>query len=200
MKFNKIFPDSLELETPRIQMRMIRKEDIPEFQKLGSDPVLWKYFKYDLSDPEKMEWYILDSLEQKKKELRMPFTIIDKDTKEICGTSSFGNISFEDQRLEIGWSFLGKDFQGMGITKHRLFVMTHFSFEVLNMERVEIKTDVTNERARGALLKSGFIPEGVLRNYSPIEQGNRRRDVLYFSLIRGEWQERMQQFYPELVL
>ncbi len=200
MDFEKAFPDTLELETPRILMRKIREEDIPVFQHLGADRELWKYFKYDLSSPRKMEWYIRDALEQKKKRQRMPFTIIDKDTKEICGTSSFGNISFEDGRLEIGWSFLGKAFQGTGITKHRFFVMTNYAFEVLKMERVEVKTDATNERAKGALLKSGFIPEGVLRSYSPIEQENRRRDAIYFSLLRTEWPERMQQFYPELVL
>ncbi len=114
MDFEKAFPDTLELETPRILMRKIREEDIPVFQHLGADRELWKYFKYDLSSPRKMEWYIRDALEQKKKRQRMPFTIIDKDTKEICGTSSFGNISFEDGRLEIGWSFLGKAFQGTG--------------------------------------------------------------------------------------
>lgn len=198
--FDKYFPDTIILETPRIVMRQVSTNDIPVFQQLGANPAIWSFFKYDLSNPQTMEWYVQEALKAKQAKTRMPFTIIDKDTKEICGTSSFGNISFEDKRLEIGWSWLGKEFQGTGITKQRFFVMIHFAFDVINMERVEVKTDVTNERARGALLKCGFIPEGVLRNYSGIEQGNRRRDAIFFSLIKNEWKERMAQFYPELML
>jgi predicted proteasome-type protease len=28
---------------------------------------------------------------------------------------------------------------------------------------------------------------------------DRRRDSIYFSIIRSEWQERMQSFFPEML-
>ena len=64
----------------------------------------------------------------------MPFTIIDKDTKSICGSTSYGNISFYDKRLEIGWSWLGTEYIGTGVNSHAKFALLSFAFEVMKIE------------------------------------------------------------------
>ena len=73
-----------------------------------------------------------------------------------------------------------------------------YSTESFWSERVEIKTDNLNERSKAALLKVGMIPEGVLRSHMQVHS-NRRRDTLYFSIIRGEWEERKQHFFPDMI-
>ena len=87
-------------------------------------------------------------MKEKAEGKRMPFTIIDRDTKEICGSMSYGNISFIDQRVEIGWSWLGTDYIGMGVNMPVKFALLSYAFEVMKMERVEAKTDFLNERAK----------------------------------------------------
>jgi RimJ/RimL family protein N-acetyltransferase len=67
----------------------------------------------------------------------------------------------------------------------------------MKMERVEIKTDFLNERAKAALLKIGMKPEGVLRSHMQMHS-NRRRDTIYFSIIKNEWQERKEHFFADL--
>jgi N-acetyltransferase len=37
-----------------------------------------------------------------------------------------------------------------------------------------------------------------LRSFD-IVHGERRRDVLYLSILRGEWEERKFSFYPEML-
>jgi RimJ/RimL family protein N-acetyltransferase len=62
---------------------------------------------------------------------------------------------------------------------------------------VEIKTDVLNQRARKALLKIGMYEEGVLRSHQQMHS-NRRRDTIYYSIIRDEWVNVKKLFFSDL--
>ena len=196
--FKKYFPEKFQLETPRVLLRPMQMEDIEEYNSLSNDPDIWKYFTKLLSDPSEMKQWVEDALKDKAAYTRMPFTVIDKDTKNICGSTSFGNISFYDKRIEIGWSWLGRKSIGSGVNKHAKFALLSYAFEVMKMERVEIKTDYLNERAKAALIKVGMKPEGVLRSHIQMHS-DRRRDTIYFAIIRPEWQERKIQFFDDLL-
>ena len=191
------FPPGFQLETPRVLLRAMQPEDLTFYQQLSGDPDIWKFFTKDLSDPAEMELWVKEALAEKEQKKKMPFTVFDKDTKSICGSTSYGNFSFFDKRVEIGWTWLGKEFIGMGVNRHAKFALLSYAFEVMKMERVEIKTDFLNERAKSALLKIGMKPEGVLRSHMQMHS-NRRRDTIYFSIIRNEWQERKENFFADL--
>ena len=75
-------------------------------------------FHYNLGDEEQLTKWMEMAFADKKAETRRPFTIIDKATGKIAGSSSMGNISYHDLRLEIGWSWLGTDFRSTGINRH----------------------------------------------------------------------------------
>ena len=127
---------------------------------------------------------------------RRAFTIIDKATGEIAGSSSMGNISYHDLRLEIGWSWLGPQFRATGINKHAKFAMMRHAFDVLNFERVEFKTDVLNARAREGLRKVGGIEEGILRSHMTM-WNNRRRTSIYYSVLKAEWPGLKQTIFKD---
>jgi RimJ/RimL family protein N-acetyltransferase len=143
-----------------------------------------------------MQW-MQDALQEREQDKRVPFVVIDKDEQKICGCTSFGNISFYDQRIEIGWTWLGEAFLGTGVNRHAKFALFSYAFEVLKMERVEIKTDNLNERAKAALRKVGAQEEGVLRSHM-LMQDNRRRDSVYFSILKNEWQKVKKSYFGEL--
>ena len=65
--------------------------------------------------------------------------------------------------------------------------MLKYAFETLEFERVEIKTDVLNVPARKALLRIGAKEEGILRSHTLMTHG-RRRDTIYYSILRSEWE------------
>jgi RimJ/RimL family protein N-acetyltransferase len=60
--------------------------------------------------------------------------------------------------------------------------------ETLDFERVELKTDILNMPARRALLRIGAKEEGVLRSHMLMTH-NRRRDTIYYSILKSEWNE-----------
>src|SRR4051812_11545547 len=115
--FNSFFPLHFELETTRILIRGMKMEDEPVLFKLSRAKDIWTYFYKDLSDEKEFRNWFHESLKEKQEGKRMPFVVTDKDTGEICGSSSYGNISFFDKRIEIGWSWLSPDYIGMGVNK-----------------------------------------------------------------------------------
>lgn len=66
--------------------------------------------------------------------------------------------------------------------------MLEHAFEAMEMNRVEIKTDVLNERSRRAILGLGAKEEGIFRSHMVTDTG-RIRDTIYFSIIKEEWPE-----------
>ncbi len=197
-QYDRFFSSSFALETPRVLLRLMQDSDEEIYRSIKTSSETWQYFTRDLNDPVSLREWMDDHFREKLKQTRVPFTIIDKDTDMVCGSSSYGNISFYDKRLEIGWSWLGDEFRGAGVNKHAKFALLSFAFEIMQMERVEIKTDLLNERAKAALLKVGMIPEGVLRSHTQMHS-NRRRDTIYYGLLKNEWAERKPQFFGEML-
>jgi RimJ/RimL family protein N-acetyltransferase len=99
---------------------------------------------------------------------------------------AYGNLSEADRRLEIGWSWLGNAYRGCGVNRWAKFLLLEHAFERLSCERVEFKTDVLNVQARKALRNIGATEEGIFRSYNYMPDG-RRRDAVYYSILRREW-------------
>ena len=186
--FDEIFPAGMSLETARVLLRPLVITDLEKFSSLTALPSTWKYFTKLLNEEDQLAEWVRQAIEDRNNKIRFPFTIIEKEGQRICGSTSFGNISFFDKRLEIGWTWLSPIYQGIGINHHTKLAMLQFVFEQLDFERVEIKTDNLNEQAKQALRKIGAKEEGVLRSHM-LMPGGRRRDSVYFSILRHEWPE-----------
>lgn len=155
---------------------------------------MWYYFSLYLGDEAQLNRWFDMAFADKTANTRRPFTIIDKQTGKIGGSSSLGNISLYDLRGEIGWSWLGKEFRSTGLNKHAKFAMMRYAFEELNFERVEFKTDVENLRARQGLRSVGGIEEGILRSHMTM-WNNRRRTSIYYSVLKDEWPQLKQTIF-----
>jgi len=197
-EYKKFFPDHFTLETPRVLLRFVKPEDFGPLLPLTKDKSIWQFFRNDLSEENGFKSWVDKILREKEEGKRVPFVLVDKHTYEICGSASYTNISFADKRLEIGSVWLGTAFMGTGIIRPAFFALLSYAFEVMKMERVEVRVDNLNERAKAAYLKVGMIPEGILRSVDTVH-GNRRRDVLYLSILRGEWEERKMHFFTEMI-
>lgn len=185
------------LETPRMKLRILQPEDLQAFTDLNLHPDTFKYFTKDLSEPNELSNWVSEAMEARKQQSRVPFTVIESDTGLIAGSTSFGNISFYDRRIEIGWSWLAPQFQGTGVNRHAKFALLTYAFEFLKFERVEVKTDVLNLRARAALKKIGMTEEGILRSHMQMHS-NRRRDTIYYSILKAEWPEIREVIFGDI--
>jgi len=134
-----------------------------------------------------LQLYVETALEDRRNKGRYPFVIINKADGAFAGSTSYGNISVPNQRLEIGWTWLDKQFHGAGLNKNCKFLLLEYAFGELGMERVELKTDSRNWQSRKAIEKIGGIFEGELRSHTLMRDGFRRNSV-YYSILKGEWE------------
>lgn len=178
----------LKLQTDDILLRPLETGDFENFARLTGDKQMWIYFTNDLSDKIELEKWINEALLQKENKIRLPFAIIDKKTENILGSTSFGNISYRDKRVEIGWTWLGENYRGKGVNEKVKYLMLRYCFENQDFLRVECKTDVLNIPARKALKKINMTEEGILRSHT-LMTNNRRRDTIYYSILKSEWYE-----------
>jgi len=119
---------------------------------------------------------------------QLPFAIVETGKGKSVGSTRYLNIRPEHKSLEIGWTWLGQEWQRTNInTEVKLLLLSH-AFERLGCLRVEFKTDGRNMRSQRALERIGATREGVLRNHM-IVQKNFSRDSAYFSVIDREWPE-----------
>lgn len=150
-----IFNRNIVLEDSRILLRPVEPNDRDGLRSIFFDDEIWEYTVTKTSTEDELTTFINDALYNKQNAVRYTFTIIDKISGEIAGSSSFGNLSEIDRCVEIGWSFMGRKFWGTHVNIHAKFQMLQFAFEQMKMNRVEFKTDDANPRSGRALIKIG---------------------------------------------
>jgi len=192
-----MIPVDLTLQTNKVLLRPIEENDFDSFYELAQDEDAWKYFTLNLADKQHLKKWMEATFSDRQAKTRIPFTIIEKASKKIAGSMSLLNISQPDLRLEIGASWLGKEFRGTGINRHSKYAMMKYTFDQLGFERIEFKTDVLNERARKGLQKIGGKEEGIFRSHMTM-WNNRRRDSIYFSVIKNEWPALKQTIFKDI--
>lgn len=192
-----MIPPDLRLQTKKVSLRPVEEDDFDAFFELARDEGMWQYFSLNLGNKEHLRKWMDAAFTDKAANTRRAFTIIEISSGKIAGSMSMGNISMHDLRLEIGWSWLGKGFRGTDINRHAKYAMMKYAFDQLNFERVEFKTDVLNARARKGLEKIGGKEEGVLRSHMTM-WNNRRRDSIYYSVLKNEWPELKKTIFKDI--
>lgn len=116
----------------------------------------------------------------------VPFAVVHRASGRAVGWTAFLDVEVADERLEIGWTWYGRDHWRSPVnTETKLLLLTH-AFEELGMGRVQLKTDHLNERSQAAIARLGARREGVLRRHRRRPDGT-WRDSVYFSLLADEW-------------
>jgi RimJ/RimL family protein N-acetyltransferase len=180
------------LENEHVLLRPVTVQDREAWHAIAMDPEIWRYFVMRIQNDADFNAYFDLGLADQQAGRRIVYHIIDKTAGLAAGSMSYCNIAETDGRLEIGWSWLGRQFQGRGINRWSKFLLLAHAFEALEAERVEFKTDVLNTQARHGLSNIGARQEGVLRSFNPMPDG-RRRDAVYYSILRAEWPDVREQ-------
>jgi len=183
LDFNKI------IHSDRVLLRPIELNDFEQMKNLTKDSQMWYYFTADLSNEKTLKNWIESAVIDLKEHRSLPFTITDAITNEIIGTTRIGNLTEVHNRVEIGWTWISKKYQGTGINGHVKNLLFEFLFNETKTLRIEFKTDVLNIPARKGMQKVGLVEEGVLRSHT-LMTNNRRRDTIYYSILRKEWKNK----------
>ena len=174
------------LEGLHVRLESLAKEHLAGLVEVGLDEELWRWIPTPVRTREEMAAYIETALEEQSRGVALPFAIVEKSTGRAIGSTRYGSIDRTHHRVEIGWTWVARDWQRTAMNTEAKYLLLKHAFETLGCIRVELKTDSLNERSRAAILRIGAREEGIFRNHM-ITAGGRIRHSVYFSIIDSEW-------------
>ncbi|MDX1543552.1 MAG: GNAT family protein [Christiangramia sp.] len=191
------FNAPLILENERLSVKPLELEHLNDLKLIAiNNPELLKYSPSPFGNEEKLREYIENAISERRNLRRYPFVIFDKKLERFVGSTSFGNISVKDKRLEIGWTWLDPEVQGTGLNKSCKHLLLQYSFDRIGFERVEFKIDSRNLQSRRAIEKIEAVLEGELRSHTLMADGFRRNTV-YYSILKKEWRKLKETIFKE---
>jgi RimJ/RimL family protein N-acetyltransferase len=197
MKSNSMEVQPVTLAGQHVRLEPLTMDHLDALWEVGQDPDLWKWTPYHIKTREEMHTYIHAALNWQEIGTALPFVTIEQATDRVVGSTRFGNIDIRNRRVEIGWTWIGKLWQRTAVNTEAKFLLLQHAFEVWHCIRVELKTDVLNERSRTAILRIGAKEEGIFRHHMITDNG-RLRDTVYFSIINDEWPEVKERLSAKL--
>ncbi|KXK40202.1 MAG: GNAT family acetyltransferase [Bacteroidetes bacterium OLB9] len=149
------FEQDITLENARVKLSPIEDVDIFNLLPIAtSNTNLLQFSPTQTYNKVLLEKYILSAIQNRKNKIRYTFSVFDKSQTKYVGSTSFLNISNTNDRLEIGATWYGKEFQGTGINENCKYLLLQYAFDGIGAERVEFKTDERNKASRKAIEKN----------------------------------------------
>jgi len=174
------------LEGQHIRLEPLQKNHLAGLAAVGLDPELWRWIPRPVRTIDEMAGYIETALREKEQGASLPFALVERQTGRPIGSTRYGNIERINRRVEIGWTWVTREWQRTAANTEAKYLLLKHAFETLGCIRVELKTDSLNERSRAAILRIGAREEGTFRNHM-ITASGRIRHTVYFSIVDSEW-------------
>ncbi len=142
-----------------------------------------------------MTQYVQDLREEYEAGLAVPFAQVNAFDERVVGATRFLTIrarrgAVSPFAVEIGGTWLSASAQRSSINTEAKLLLLRYAFDVWRVSRVDLKTDLRNDRSRKAILRIGATFEGVLRHWQPSAvEGEEAlyRDTAMYSVIDQEW-------------
>jgi N-acetyltransferase len=176
------------LEGRYVRLAPMTMEHAQALWPAASPPDLWAFTTVQMRDIADLRRYMEAALADQASGTALPFCTVERASAEVVGMTRYGNISPENRRVEIGWTFVTPSRQRTPLNTEAKYLMFRHAFETWRCNRVELKTNALNVRSRQAILRVGAIEEGTLRRHM-INSDGTVRDTVYYSVIAEEWPE-----------
>lgn len=176
-----------------IPLEELHTEGLYEAAKV---PEIWSHLPSKIQNIEDIKQLVKNALKSKESGQELPFVVLDLETNSIVGSTRFLDISIPNKSLEIGWTWYNPSVWRTRVNTECKYLLLKHCFEELNFNRVQLKTDVRNQRSRTAILRLGAVQEGIIRKHMILPDGF-ARDSVIFSIIKEEWpsiKERLEDF------
>jgi RimJ/RimL family protein N-acetyltransferase len=191
MDFN--FLTDYILENEKVLLRPLQLSDFQNLINFSlNEPEIWQFSLQSAAGVDGLMQYLQAAIQGRIQQREYAFIVFDKIKKQYAGSTRFYDVQLANKTLQLGYTWYGSGFQGTGVNKACKYLLLHFAFEQLGMERVEFRADNANAKSIAAMQSIGCKPEGVLRSHMPKPDGG-RRDSIVLSILKDEWFEEVKQ-------
>lgn len=130
-------PQSLILESHRIRLRALRKEDANMLYEIRHSLDITQYMDRKINETHEETAHFIDKIITGYKAYQWYFWGIElKETNEIIGTLCLWNLNYDENKSEIGYE-LSKAFQNKGYVREGVKLVLNFAFKVLMLSAIE---------------------------------------------------------------
>jgi len=170
-----------------VRLEPMTEAHIPALAEIGVGHQFWSFMVYGrMETADDMRGWVMDILSRAEKGTDLPFIAIHLASSRVAGATRYLNIMPKDRGLEVGGTWYGLEFQRTSVNTECKYLLLKHAFEALGCIRVQLKTDLRNERSQKAIERIGAVKEGVLRNHMILPDGRYRHSVFY-SILDTEW-------------
>jgi RimJ/RimL family protein N-acetyltransferase len=170
---------STVLSLGEVSLRLASPSDaVALFEALDHDQC-WAHVKGRPEEPDDVVQSIINATRQGR------WMWVAERSGRVVGTTSFLDVVAADERLEIGFTCYAPSEWGGLVNPACKLLLMEWAFEH-GFGRVQLKTDIRNERSQAAITRLGAQREGVLRRYQRRQDGSMRDTVMY-SVTADEW-------------
>lgn len=185
------------IENKRVKLTLLDLSNYKQLAKIALQPDLVQYSPSKIDTTEHLKLYVQNAVDCYYQKSAIPFIIFDKQANLYAGSTRFMNINWNDKVLEIGSTWIGKEFQGTGLNTNMKYLMLEYAFEVLNFEKVEFRIDERNLRSRMAVEKLSCKLEGILRKNLYLLDGFKRNSCCY-GILKEEWEINKTEIFKKI--
>ncbi len=145
-----------ELENHLLVLRPLREEDFEDLYKVASDPLIWEQHpSKDRCRKDVFELFSKEAIES-----RGAFVVIDKKPRlpdgqanQIIGSTRFHFVKETQNAIEIGWTFLAREYWGGFYNQSMKYLMIEYAFNFV--ENILFYIYEENTRSQKAVEKIG---------------------------------------------
>ena len=175
---------------PALENAFVRLEPFEERHREGlrtaaADPALWRFNSLNQNNAT-FDRYFDHYLAETAAGRECAFTIFDRASGAIAGSSAYLAISPMHRKLEIGSTWYAAPFQGGAVNPAAKRLLIGHALDTLGWNRVEFKLDARNARSWAAMKKLGAVEEGIHRAHMVLPDGH-IRDSVWFSILPADW-------------
>jgi N-acetyltransferase len=91
-----------------VELRPLRREDFEAVYRAASDPLIWEVHP----EPDRYTREVFQFFFESGMESGGAFAVVERASGRIIGSTRFHNLKPEESEVEIGWTFLEREFWG----------------------------------------------------------------------------------------
>ena len=173
------------LENAFVRLEPLDERHREPLREAGNDPDLWRFANVNLDNTNFDAW-----MDHRFAEItragEMTWAVLDKASGLHSGSTSILAYVPAHKRAEIGWTWYAKRVWAGAVNPSCKRLLMAHGFDMLGLNRMELKADARNTRSCKAMERFGAKFEGIHRAHM-VRPDGRLRDTAWFSVLREEW-------------
>jgi RimJ/RimL family protein N-acetyltransferase len=176
---------AIVLEAPGVRLEPLAEQHREGLRIAAQAPAIWAHMPTPALG-ERFDAWFDGSMQACEGLSETGWAVRTLDDGRLVGSTRYLNIEAAHKRVEIGHTWYNPAVWAGQVNPACKYALLRFGFEALDLNRIELKTDINNTRSQAAIARLGAVREGVFRAHMIRPDGS-LRDTVYFSILRQEW-------------